>query len=221
MSARRVRRGAAVASLLLATVSSLGPAQNEAAAAKPEKAAHAKAKKGAGKKPKKTAGAKKKRKPPSGASAGMLAAHNRARAAVGAPPLKWSNDLARHAQQWASHMASRCDLQHRSGGRYGENLGAAASNMGAPRSTPDQVVGQWLAEKRCWKPGVFRKTDRCDSSCAAKLQSTGCGHYTQVVWSGTQRVGCGRATCSKGGMDWEFWVCNYDPRGNVVGQRPY
>ena len=204
MAALRVVRASLTAALLLACSSMVGGGPSPAAAAKPKKGAAAR-------------GGER----PSGASAGMLAAHNRARAKVGAKALTWSKDLARHAQKWADRMARDCTLRHRTDGRYGENLGAAASNMGAPRSSPDQVVGHWLAEKQCWKYGAFRKTDRCSSSCARDLQSTGCGHYTQVVWSGTSKVGCGRATCSKRGMDWEFWVCNYDPRGNVVGEKPY
>jgi hypothetical protein len=203
MAALRVVRGSLLAAVVLASASIVGGGPSDAEAAKPKKGGS-------------RAGART-----SNLSSGMLGAHNRARAKVGAKALTWSKDLARHAQKWADRMARDCTLRHRSDGRYGENLGAAASNMGAPRSSPDQVVGHWLAEKQCWKYGAFRKTDRCSSSCAARLQSTGCGHYTQVVWSGTSKVGCGRATCSKGGMDWEFWVCNYDPRGNVVGGKPY
>ena len=39
------------------------------------------------------------------------------------------------------------------------------------------------------------------------------GHFTQVVWAATERVGCGVAQCN--GMD--VWVCNYDPPGNLEG----
>jgi len=47
-----------------------------------------------------------------------------------------------------------------------------------------------------------------------------------VVWRGSARLGCGVAKCSKnspfsGFPDWQLWVCNYDPPGNYVGQRPY
>ena len=44
-----------------------------------------------------------------------------------------------------------------------------------------------------------------------------CGHYTQVVWRKSLRVGCGMATCGAT----EVWVCNYDPAGNWDGERPY
>lgn len=36
------------------------------------------------------------------------------------------------------------------------------------------------------------------------------GHFTQVVWKATKRLGCGQAG--------KFVVCNYYPAGNVQGQ---
>ena len=41
----------------------------------------------------------------------------------------------------------------------------------------------------------------------------------------TVRIGCGKATCQDnapwGSGAWEIWVCNYDPPGNWVGEKPY
>lgn len=53
-----------------------------------------------------------------------------------------------------------------------------------------------------------------------------CGHYTQIVWRNTTHVGCATKVCDKnspfqGFTRWQFWVCNYSPPGNFVGQRPY
>lgn len=42
-------------------------------------------------------------------------------------------------------------------------------------------------------------------------------HHTQIVWSRTTEVGCAVARNAKR----EVWVCNYNPPGNVVGERPY
>jgi hypothetical protein len=47
------------------------------------------------------------------------------------------------------------------------------------------------------------------------------GHYTQVVWRDTRRVGCGMATCRQGEWTWRLLACNYDPPGNYMGQKPY
>ncbi|KAJ0009824.1 hypothetical protein Pint_34067 [Pistacia integerrima] len=45
-----------------------------------------------------------------------------------------------------------------------------------------------------------------------------CGHYTQVVWRNSVRIGCAKVRCNNGGT---FIGCNYAPPGNYVGQKPY
>lgn len=144
--------------------------------------------------------------PEAGRLAGITAAHNRVRAPLGLPPLVWSDELARYAQAWVDKLARKgCTLQHRprSGAnaqRHGENI----FSMTGQSPTVDDVVGMWAAEVENYDA----KTDRCKGVC---------GHYTQIVWRATERVGCAMAACG----DTEVWVCNYDPPGNFVGQRPY
>ena len=135
---------------------------------------------------------------------GLLAAHNDARAAVGVAPLVWSNEVAAHAQDWANHLAANndCKLAHRPQNPYGQNL-----FWSSRAATAAQAVAMWVAEKANY--------DAASNTCTP---NTVCGHYTQIVWANTTRLGCGRATCGGGA---EIWVCNYDPRGNYNGQRPY
>lgn len=40
------------------------------------------------------------------------------------------------------------------------------------------------------------------------------GHFTQLVWGSTSSVGCGARLCGTKGW---YLVCEYWPRGNVVG----
>ena len=127
----------------------------------------------------------------------ILAAHDRARAEHCAPPLAWSPELAAVAEAWAAELVDRgCVLEH-SRSAHGENLFAATSGA----RTPADVVGVWVDERDGYRfvPGGF------------SMQT---GHFTQVVWKDTQRVGCAMTTCN--GLD--LWVCNYDPPGNVQGQ---
>ncbi|CAG2060094.1 unnamed protein product [Timema podura] len=52
------------------------------------------------------------------------------------------------------------------------------------------------------------------------------GHYTQLVWASSHRVGCGFAKCHRGGArgkPFYNYVCNYCPIGNFRERlgRPY
>ncbi len=130
----------------------------------------------------------------------MVALHNAVRAKVGVAPLAWSDRLAAVAQDWADTLLAQGKFSHRPNSSYGENLftitGAAAS--------PARVIDAWAAESQ----GYDYASNKCHGTC---------GHYTQIVWSGSKEVGC--AVARRGGR--EVWVCNYDPPGNWVGQRPY
>ncbi len=57
-----------------------------------------------------------------------------------------------------------------------------------------------------------------DSNTCSAPAGQSCGHYTQIVWADSLRIGCGRALCDDG---WEIVTCNYDPPGNWAGEWPY
>ncbi|KAG2238103.1 hypothetical protein Bca52824_092676 [Brassica carinata] len=57
--------------------------------------------------------------------------------------------------------------------------------------------------------------DYGSNTCASGKQ---CGHYTQIVWKNSVRLGCAKVSCDNGQT---FITCNYDPQGNFVGQWPY
>jgi len=130
----------------------------------------------------------------------FLLAHNQWRQRVGVAPLQWSAELAAYAQQWASQSLANGRFSHREGGAYGENFFMA---RGRPWSA-GEVVNRWASEARNY--------NHASNSCQGV-----CGHYTQIVWRGTTHVGCGVARSA----DQEIWVCNYNPPGNFVGERPY
>lgn len=138
---------------------------------------------------------------PSGTLAhGFLTAHNQVRASVGLPALAWSEPLAAYAQKWADSLIQTGAFRHRSNSPYGENLFEITGGS----TTPAEVVSDWASESR-------------DYSYANNACTGVCGHYTQIIWRKTKSVGC--AVARKGSR--EVWVCNYDPPGNYVGQRPY
>ncbi|KAM3694806.1 hypothetical protein ACB098_07G082700 [Castanea mollissima] len=127
-------------------------------------------------------------------------AHNAARAQVGVGAITWDANLATFAQNYANQHKGDCRLVH-SGGPYGENLAGSTGDL-----TGTAAVNLWVAEKS--------KYDYNSNSCVGGV----CGHYTQVVWRKSVRLGCAKVRCNNGGT---FIGCNYDPPGNFVGQRPY
>lgn len=128
--------------------------------------------------------------------------HNKARSAVGLKPLKWSGALASHAQKWADHLASTtCKMEHSTDSDFGENIYRGTEGY----YTALDASKAWEAEKKDLDGPLTR----------ANLKAV--GHYTQMVWRETNRVGCGEANCSKN----LIVVCNYDPPGNYLGRKPY
>lgn len=132
----------------------------------------------------------------------MLSEHNDARDEVGVPHLSWSDNLAVSAREWAEDLAGRdCILEH-SG--PGENLYWSSSSSW---SSPSSVVGLWEAEKEHYD----LETNTCEPGEV-------CGHYTQMIWSSTELLGCGRAKCDDGRG--QIWACHYRPYGNWSGKGP-
>lgn len=139
-------------------------------------------------------------------AARLLAAHNRERAAVGVPLLRWDPMLAASAASYGPALAAMGRLEHSpraSRPSESENLW-----MGSRRAyTPEQMVGAWASERAFFRPGVF-----------PNVSTTGnwldVSHYTQMIWRGTTAVGC--AVHSSGNTD--YLVCRYSPRGNRDGQ---
>src|SRR5215813_10227086 len=52
----------------------------------------------------------------------LLMAHNAMRARVGVPPLAWSGQLAKYAQNWADTLAAQQKFYHHPNSPFGENL---------------------------------------------------------------------------------------------------
>jgi hypothetical protein len=52
--------------------------------------------------------------------------------------------------------------------------------------------------------------------------NSGTGHYTQVVWADTYKVGCG-FTAYQASNGWynKYYVCNYGLGGNIIGGSMY
>ena len=150
-----------------------------------------------------------------------LLGHNIVRENLGLNPFHWSDKMVRYAQEWANHQATtkNCKMQHRPHHEgkfkqvYGENLFWASPKRWSDGKVERQRI-TILEVIKAWTDEVV-DYDYQHNSCTAGEQ---CGHYTQIVWRETRAVGCAIALCPDQS---QLWVCNYDPPGNYIGERPY
>ena len=136
----------------------------------------------------------------------ILAAHNAVRARARVPALMWDNALGTAAADYARQMAISGRFEHsdRSQRRgTGENLWMGTHGAFSVES----MVGGWTSEQGWFRPGTF-----------PSVSSTGnwedVGHYTQMIWPTTTRVGCALASTPRV----DYLVCRYAGAGNIDGR---
>lgn len=136
----------------------------------------------------------------------MISAHNKARRQYGVGPLVWDEALARDAGSYAQILARtnrfEHDAQRGRQPKQGENLWMGTRSA----YSYSEMIGHLVGERRYYRPGRFPDVSRTGDWSKV-------GHYTQIVWPTSQRVGC--ATASNRAND--YLVCRYWPAGNVVG----
>ncbi|XP_060074945.1 uncharacterized protein LOC132554644 isoform X2 [Ylistrum balloti] len=130
--------------------------------------------------------------------------HNELRKKHGVSPLSHDKSLSEYAQKWAEHLAATNSFQHsecqHKGDRLGENIACKWSSGSADYSGKD-VTEYWYSE--------IEKHD-----FSSEPRTLGSGHFTQVVWKGSKKMGIGKAKSSGGKV---LVVASYYPAGNLVG----
>ncbi len=131
-----------------------------------------------------------------------LKAHNTYRQQHKVDDLTINPELNDYAQAYAEKLAANDSFQHSNckwgSKRVGENLAMCG---GMP------MTGQYMSDM--W----YDEIKMYDFN--GNGMSAGTGHFTQLVWKGSQQVGFGLAT-SKSGSN--YAVANYYPAGNFVGR---
>jgi len=119
----------------------------------------------------------------------------------------WDESLADSAQ---AH-SDKCVWEH--SGVSGENLYAHTGDMGSM----EDGVNLWAQEH-----------ENYDYDSNTSINGNVIGHYTQVVWENTLKVGCGKTQCSPilksdGSVLFTgtIYTCQYQQPGNWVGQKSY
>jgi hypothetical protein len=141
----------------------------------------------------------------------LLAAHNRERSGAGIAPLAWDAELARDAAAWGRQLAAAGAFEHEGSDdddpdAQGENLWAGTTGA----YTPEDMVALWAEEKKHFRPGPIPNNSRTGAF-------EDVGHYTQMMWRDSDRVGCALAS----GAEEEVLVCRYRTAGNVEGEAPF
>ncbi|XP_029351263.1 GLIPR1-like protein 1 [Echeneis naucrates] len=152
-----------------------------------------------------------------------LREHNKARSSVNPPAtdmlyMTWDEGLAVTARAWARHCLfdhnprlREVRLVHPNFSSVGENIWTGHP----PLFDVTTAIGRWVGEKKDYN---YEK-----NTCTANEM---CGHYTQVVWGSSYKVGCAAHLCPGGVRNFDsrkavMFVCNYATAGNMNGNRPY
>ncbi|XP_031445555.1 glioma pathogenesis-related protein 1-like [Phasianus colchicus] len=145
--------------------------------------------------------------------------HNRFRSGVSPPAsnmlyMSWDPDLAKTARGWAK----RCEFKHniylQEPGQAHPKFNPVGENLWTGSLSIFSVQGaitSWYKEVR-------------DYTFSSNSCSRVCGHYTQVVWAQSYKVGCAVHFCPTvlyfSGTNAAHFVCNYGPAGNYR-RHPY
>ena len=128
------------------------------------------------------------------------------------PALVHSGTLSTSSNNWAQ----KCIWAHSGTPNVGENIYATSiRTYNSSRFDPVPAVSAW-GDENIWY-------DFTSNSCSSGRI---CGHYTQMAWATTTRLGCAFQDCPKiQNIPWPnggtYVVCQYSPPGNYWGQRPY
>eukprot|EP00929_Paragymnodinium_shiwhaense_P020584 TRINITY_DN13676_c0_g1_i2.p1 TRINITY_DN13676_c0_g1~~TRINITY_DN13676_c0_g1_i2.p1 ORF type:complete len:331 (-),score=30.44 TRINITY_DN13676_c0_g1_i2:313-1305(-) len=129
----------------------------------------------------------------------------------GVPVFTWDDAIAANAQAWADNGV----YEHSTNAARVINSEQCGENLAWGYPTRDGISSTvaWYSEIQYTEP-----YGTADSMTDAVPANEAIGHYTQVVWKGSTKLGCGKGTATVGGNAGDYWVCQYCTAGNYGGQ---
>ncbi|XP_075217190.1 venom allergen 3-like [Lycorma delicatula] len=125
----------------------------------------------------------------------------------------WDDKLAEVAQNWANKCLFSHD-DHRDDSRFcvGQNIRLTTNSQrsGFNKADFNGTIYSWFGEIKDYNYSKYQKDEK-------KM----IGHYTQIVWTDTYLVGCGFTFFEENNYFHRYYVCNYGPCGNIIGEYPY
>lgn len=131
-----------------------------------------------------------------------IEAHNDYRVQHGVSKLKLDAKLCSYAKDWATKLAKADSFEHRQNQDFGENLFCCWSSDPKAKCPGKKPVDSWYSEIKKYNFG-------------SEPTSTASGHFTQLVWKNTKKMGIAKAKTKNGKV---IVVANYEPAGNWIGQ---
>ncbi|XP_022242309.1 CRISP/Allergen/PR-1-like [Limulus polyphemus] len=118
--------------------------------------------------------------------------------------MSWDKELAEVAQRWAD----QCNFKHDCTQCRKIERFSVGQNLAISMSSNDNATADWRKMIHKWYDEV--KTFSSSHINPYKFDSNS-GHYTQVVWANTYKVGCGYTYYKNNQWYTKLYVCNYGP----------
>ncbi len=130
----------------------------------------------------------------------LLSRHNKYRSQHKVGKLKRNSEIEKIAQEYSEYLAKTNSFEHSGNTYQGTKLGENLYSSYGETITGNEATDAWYNEIKDYN---FKKQGF----------SSATGHFTQLIWKGSNEIGCG-AACN----GWCYITCNYYPAGNVIGE---
>ena len=137
-----------------------------------------------------------------------LKVHNQERELLGLKKLEWSNELQKKAENYAKYLAKKDIFKHSIQKTQGENLYYEYNSVSITENPFERASSSWLDEKKDFSYSTIK-----NNKDFFKI-----GHYTQMIWATSIKVGIGAYVNKQGKV---YVVARYYPAGNMIGKYPY